>query len=104
MRSLRRSFWCGGNVGDSLFVQHSVVMKSGSSGIDCRQRKNGSKISQSSMPCSEIPSKVCGCGEQLLLLKEGNVKNNGRLFCRCRNWTVSDKLHLFDSSFFWWLL
>ncbi|QCD97598.1 hypothetical protein DEO72_LG6g2309 [Vigna unguiculata] len=34
-----------------------------------------------------MPSKVCGCGERLLLLKASTVKNKGRLFWRCRNWT-----------------
>ena len=44
MRSLKISFWCGGNVGDNVCVQHSIVMKSGSSRIDCRQRKIGLKV------------------------------------------------------------
>jgi len=64
-------------------------MKSGSKGFNFTQRKIGSKMSQSCGSSSEIASKVCGCGERLLLLKATTVKNKGRLFWRCRNWAVS---------------
>ncbi|XP_027922385.1 uncharacterized protein LOC114180295 [Vigna unguiculata] len=96
VRSLKRSFWCGGNIGDNVCVQHSIVMKSGSSRIDCRQRKIGLKISQSTTSCSEIASKVCGCGERLLLLKAGTMKNKGRLFWRCRNWASNSHYNYFN--------
>jgi len=37
---------------------------------------------------SQFGRKVCGCGDQLLLLKATTAKNNGRFFFRCRNWAV----------------
>jgi len=66
-------------------------MKSGSKGFPCTPRNTGSKMSQSCASSSEMSSKVCGCGERLLLLKASTVKNKGRLFWRCRNWAVSFK-------------
>jgi len=66
-------------------------MKSGSKGFNFTQRKIGSKISQSCVSSSEIASKLCGCGERLLLLEATTMKNKGRLFWRCRNWVVSIK-------------
>jgi len=44
-------------------------MKSGSKGFPCMQRNIGSKMSQSCASSSEMSSKICGCGEILLLLK-----------------------------------
>ena len=48
-------------------------MKSGSKGFNFTQRKIGSKMSQSCASSSEIASKVCGCGERLLLLKAVSI-------------------------------
>ena len=66
----------------------ATVMNSITKGLDCMQRSSGSKIWRSCASSSEIASKVCGCGEKLLLLKASTVKNKGRLFWRCRNWAV----------------
>jgi len=75
-------------------------MKSGSKGFPCTPRNTGSKMSQSCASSSEMSSKVCGCGERLLLLKASTVKNKGRLFWRCRNWAVSFKSRdLLDVAF-----
>jgi len=77
------------------FEDRFRVMKSGSRGIHCTQRSSGSKISQTCSSLSDMTSKLCGCGERLLLLNATTVKNNGRLFWRCRNWAVSDKFGIY---------
>jgi len=74
-------------------------MKSGRKGFPCTPRNTGSKMSQSCASSSEMSSKVCGCGERLLILKASTVQNKGRLFWRCRNWAVS-----FKSPDFYWML
>jgi len=58
------------------------------------KRNGGSKGVPSSSSASayvgssQFGRKVCGCGDQLLLLKATTAKNNGRFFFRCRNWAV----------------
>jgi len=52
--------------------------------------KGGPSSSSSSaqVGSSQFGRKVCGCGDQLLLLKATTTKNNDRFFFRCRNWVV----------------
>jgi len=47
-----------------------------------------SSSSSAQVGSSHFGRKVCGCGDQLLLLKATTTKNNGRFFFRCRNWAV----------------
>ncbi|KOM26418.1 hypothetical protein LR48_Vigan272s000600 [Vigna angularis] len=65
----------------------SRAMKANSGGIGCMRRSIGSAMSQTCGSSSHLGSKICGCGEKLLLLKATTLKNKGRLFLRCRNWT-----------------
>jgi len=47
-----------------------------------------SSSSSAQVGSSQFGRKVCGCGDQLLLLKATTTKNNGRFFFLCRNWAV----------------
>ncbi|QCD95835.1 hypothetical protein DEO72_LG6g532 [Vigna unguiculata] len=53
-------------------------------------------MSQSCASSSEMSSKVCGCGERLLILKASTVQNKGRLFWRCRNWATNSHCNYFE--------
>ncbi|XP_027926153.1 uncharacterized protein At1g43920, Chloroplastic-like [Vigna unguiculata] len=65
------------------------------------KRSGGSKSVPSSSSASahvgssQFGRKVCGCGDQLLLLKATTAKNNGRFFFRCRNWASESNCNYF---------
>ncbi|KOM56460.1 hypothetical protein LR48_Vigan10g235200 [Vigna angularis] len=71
-------------------------MKGESGGNGWTRRSTGSSKSQSCESSSRLPSKLCGCGETLLVLKATTVKNKGRLFYRCRNWASNSSCNYFE--------
>ncbi|QCE12020.1 hypothetical protein DEO72_LG10g3259 [Vigna unguiculata] len=54
-----------------------------------------SSSSSAQVGSSHFGRKVCGCGDQLLLLKATTTKNNGRFFFRCRNWATESHCNYF---------
>ncbi|XP_022635247.1 uncharacterized protein At1g43920, Chloroplastic-like [Vigna radiata var. radiata] len=71
-------------------------MKGDSGGIGCSRRSIGSGMSQTCGSSSHLTSKMCGCGERLLVLKATTLKNKGRLFYRCRNWASNASCNYFE--------
>jgi len=49
--------------------------------VGARRKNSGSTFSSTSSASSHMGSKLCGCGQKLLLLKVSTVKNNERMFC-----------------------
>ncbi|KAG2404994.1 uncharacterized protein HKW66_Vig0042490 [Vigna angularis] len=55
-------------------------MKADIGGIGFTQRSIGSGMSQTCGSSSHLASKICGCGERLLVLKANTLKNKGDYF------------------------
>ncbi|KOM53033.1 hypothetical protein LR48_Vigan09g169200 [Vigna angularis] len=71
-------------------------MKADSGGTGYTRRSIGSGMSQTCGSFSHLASKMCGCGERLLVLKTTTLKNKGRLFYRCRNWASNASCNYFE--------
>ncbi|KAG2379831.1 uncharacterized protein HKW66_Vig0166100 [Vigna angularis] len=79
-------------------------MEADRGGNGCTRRSIGSGMSETCGSSSHLASRNCGCGERLLLLKATTLKNKGRLFYRCRNWAVSEKMfYLLWVNYFEWV-